>query len=294
MRKMKILVSSLLAGFIGFANVGFSEEVLQLDNMNFNYQIDPQKGAKPSWYPVSVFSDGSKTYIEFSNNVNTRNMPQIYVKPEDASLGTPLWQFHKNYLVINQKVKQVKLVKGSHIVTVTSTQDPKQYIAPPPKYLAKNLEGASVYGLAGIAKNENTTFSSLFMRLAFDYNWALSRHWLLGVGIGSYYMPKFGGTSSDNRDFQKSGLDLYMQVNYLFFNGVYLSVQGGTGWSHDQWVNKSDDSTISKSGFQPEFGVGTGYLITKNVSLDFNITYLFKGGGLFGNISLLGGVGYHF
>ncbi|MCF6766272.1 TrbG/VirB9 family P-type conjugative transfer protein [Thiotrichales bacterium 19S3-7] len=295
MRNAIGLTSIVVAGVItGGFNMAVANQSVALDEMNFNYQVDPQKGTKPSWYPLSVFSDGNKTYIEFPKNVNARNMPEIYVKPVSETEGVPIWRWNKSYLIINQDVKGVKLVKGSDVVMIKNTQNPYQYIAPPPKYLAKYYQGPIIYLFAGIAQNDSASFSSFSTKLSFEYNWALSRHWLLGLGLGGYYMPSTGATSSDHKSLQKYGADVYAKGSYLFFNGLYLSATTGVGYSRDEWTDKSTDEETSKSGLQPEVGLGMGYLITQKFSLDLNANYMFKGGGLFSNISVLIGMGYHF
>ncbi|MCF6775762.1 TrbG/VirB9 family P-type conjugative transfer protein [Thiotrichales bacterium 19X7-9] len=294
MQKIVIIVCSLFCiVFANTFNLALAHS-LSLDEMNFDYQIDPQKGAKPNWYPLSVFNDGKETYIEFPPKVNARNMPQIYVKPLNNNQGIPTWYWHHNYLVINQNVSSIKLVESGNTVVVTNTKNPHQYIAPPPKYLAKYYQGPIIYLFAGIGQNDSATFSSFSSKLAFEYNWALSRHWLFGLGLGGYFIPSTGATSSEHKSLQKYGADLYAKGSYLFFNGIYLSATTGLGYSKDEWTDKSTDEKTSKSGLQPELGLAMGYLITPKFSVDLSTNYMFKAGGLFSNISLQIGVGYHF
>ncbi|MCF6767113.1 TrbG/VirB9 family P-type conjugative transfer protein [Thiotrichales bacterium 19S11-10] len=283
-----------LAFVVGLVGVAQAEQEINLDEMSFNYQIDPQKGSKPIWYPLSVFSDGNKTYIEFPEGINANNMPEVYIKSLNENQGIPVWNWSDHYLVVNQLVKVVKLMKGHRTITITNKRNPTQYIAPPPKYTARDYQGYGLYYLVGVGKNDSASFSSLSTRLAIDYNWALSRNWLLGMGLAGYYMPGLGASSSDYKNLNKYGGLLYLKPTYLFFNGFYLNSVIGLGYSKDSWKDKNTDEEQSKSGVQPELSLGGGYLVNKSLSFDINVNYMFKSGGLFSNISLLLGVGYHF
>ncbi|MDD1475235.1 TrbG/VirB9 family P-type conjugative transfer protein, partial [Dolichospermum sp. ST_sed4] len=42
---------------------------IDVDKLKFVYQVKLVKGSQPDWYPRMVFTDGKKTYIKFSGQM---------------------------------------------------------------------------------------------------------------------------------------------------------------------------------------------------------------------------------
>lgn len=54
-------------------------------NINFNYRVRTTRGRTPIWSPVRVFDDGRRTWVEFSPNVASSDMPPLFVVTADGA-----------------------------------------------------------------------------------------------------------------------------------------------------------------------------------------------------------------
>src|SRR5262249_45832774 len=51
---------------------------VDLNNVNFGYNISSSGWSSPAWKPLRVFDDGKKTFIEFPPTMANRDMPLLF------------------------------------------------------------------------------------------------------------------------------------------------------------------------------------------------------------------------
>lgn len=76
-------------------------------DLDFAYEIKIIKGNKPDWYPASVFSDGSKTYIQLPDNM--QEAPALFVGEGKDVVEVVNYRVKGNYYVIDSVVQQAQL-----------------------------------------------------------------------------------------------------------------------------------------------------------------------------------------
>jgi type IV secretion system protein TrbG len=86
---------------------------LDMTSLNFNYQFGMLKGDKPAWFPLRVFSSDRQTFIEFSKEFKSSQMPMLYVKTDNGQYATMVnWRLLGRFMVIDQVVSQAQLIMG--------------------------------------------------------------------------------------------------------------------------------------------------------------------------------------
>ena len=84
--------------------------------VQFSYQWAVVRGAKPSWFPVQVFHNSTKTYIRFpSDFTNQMQLPIIYVPDGNGGYSTMTnWRLlNKNTMVVDGVLTRALLETGS-------------------------------------------------------------------------------------------------------------------------------------------------------------------------------------
>lgn len=88
---------------------------VNVDQLNFNYQVKLIKGKQPDWYPRMIFNDGQKTYIKFSSQA--QEAPTLFIG--DSKNGRIVnYRVQGNYYVVDNIVDQAQLRGGLNNQTV--------------------------------------------------------------------------------------------------------------------------------------------------------------------------------
>ena len=82
---------------------------IDINNMNFNYEIKLLKGRVPNWYPSMVFHDGRKTYIKFPNHA--QDAPSLFIVEENMPRIIN-YRVKGNYYIIDKVIFQAQLRSG--------------------------------------------------------------------------------------------------------------------------------------------------------------------------------------
>lgn len=83
---------------------------LNLADANFNYKITTDDD--PSWTPVRAFDDGKRTWIEFPNGVDSKNLPTVLIQSDSGNLVKYNVSYYSPYYVIQGVFSRAKLVAG--------------------------------------------------------------------------------------------------------------------------------------------------------------------------------------
>lgn len=89
-------------------------------NLNFNYEIS---GAKPSWKPIRVYSDNSKTYIEFPEAMKTTEAPALLVLDNNSR------EQLVNYRVLGTRYVVDKIFDSAELISGTGKKQTKVIIS---------------------------------------------------------------------------------------------------------------------------------------------------------------------
>ena len=87
------------------APVSKSEDAISVDadvtKLNFDYHLVGDKDDLPSWTPVRVFDDGTKTYVQFKPNAKKRKMPALFLLSRDKKPQIVNYRVSGDYYVVD-------------------------------------------------------------------------------------------------------------------------------------------------------------------------------------------------
>ncbi|MDR1057823.1 MAG: P-type conjugative transfer protein TrbG [Coxiellaceae bacterium] len=83
---------------------------VDLNKLSFNYQVKLIRGPQPDWYPRMVFTDGGKTYIKFSSQI--QDVPTLFIGDNKSNQITN-YRVHGNYYIVDNVVYQAQLRGGT-------------------------------------------------------------------------------------------------------------------------------------------------------------------------------------
>lgn len=95
---------------------------IDINSLNFNYQINVLKGPQPDWCPKMVFNDGSKTYIKFSQQA--QDAPTLFIGDSKYSQITN-YRVQGNYYIVDKVLYHAQLrggLESKTIVQITMTK----------------------------------------------------------------------------------------------------------------------------------------------------------------------------
>lgn len=85
---------------------------LNLAQANFDYKLDYDSWSKPSWYPVRVFDDGKRTWIELPKGTDSKNIPSLLIQ-SDAGQDVKYEQsYYSPYMVVEGVFGEARLISG--------------------------------------------------------------------------------------------------------------------------------------------------------------------------------------
>jgi type IV secretion system protein TrbG len=79
------------------------------DNLNFNYRI---KGDSPSWKPIRVYSDKSKTYIQFPATLKYDRTPALVILDAANQQQLVNYRMSNDRFVVDQIIDRAALISG--------------------------------------------------------------------------------------------------------------------------------------------------------------------------------------
>lgn len=97
---------------------------INVSNLNFSYSISHTGWRAPSWMPVQIFDDGTHTYIRFPPNINSRDMPALFIQTGNKQ-ELVNYRSKPPYFVVDKIFDNAVLITGvgSDQVTVMITKN---------------------------------------------------------------------------------------------------------------------------------------------------------------------------
>ena len=106
------LVRQLDNGYVA-ENSNSGNEQFDLNQMDFDYQFGMVTGHQPVWYPLRVFDNGRKVFIEVPRGINHFVMPVMYVAGNDNRYTTAVnWKIKGRYFVLDRLATHIRMVTG--------------------------------------------------------------------------------------------------------------------------------------------------------------------------------------
>lgn len=91
---------------------GTAEPPIDLENLDFGYELKVTKGSLPDWYPTTMFNDGKKTYIKFSPNM--QETPTLFVGNDEKNSEVINYRVAGNYYIVDSLIWQAQLRSGEN------------------------------------------------------------------------------------------------------------------------------------------------------------------------------------
>jgi P-type conjugative transfer protein TrbG len=94
------------------------QSIIQLPNihlgqLNFKYKINTPFFSSPRWTPIRAFDDGTHSYIEFPANIDTGDLPALFVvNSADGTKELVNYHVKKPYFIIDKIFKEAALILG--------------------------------------------------------------------------------------------------------------------------------------------------------------------------------------
>lgn len=92
------------------SSVGQSFDVNHLD---FGYKVKLKNGPRPEWFPIAVFNDGNKTYIELPKKI--QEAPTLFIGKTARIIN---YRMMGNYFVIDSLFPLAQLRAGQSVVQI--------------------------------------------------------------------------------------------------------------------------------------------------------------------------------
>jgi type IV secretion system protein TrbG len=86
---------------------------LDVNHLDFGYKLKLSAGPRPEWFPVTVFNDGNKTYIELPKTI--QEAPTLFIGSTGKIVN---YRLMGNYYVVDSLFPQAQLRAGQSVVQI--------------------------------------------------------------------------------------------------------------------------------------------------------------------------------
>jgi type IV secretion system protein VirB9 len=84
---------------------------IDLDNLNFAYQVEPQTG-NPGWTPTRVFDDGRRVFIRFPSKFQQGEAPALFVTSREGQAQMVNYRVRNSYYIVDRLFASAELRGG--------------------------------------------------------------------------------------------------------------------------------------------------------------------------------------
>jgi len=85
---------------------------VDINTLNFGYEVKVKNGSRPVWMPVKVFDDSRKTFIQFPAEMLTREAPALFVLSRNGSTQLVNYRVKNQFYVIDRLFDRAELRIG--------------------------------------------------------------------------------------------------------------------------------------------------------------------------------------
>ncbi|MEM9054634.1 MAG: P-type conjugative transfer protein TrbG [Pseudomonadota bacterium] len=94
---------------------GIIERGVSLDGLNFDYRIS---GDRPNWKPVRVFDDGRQVYIQMPDDIETTDLPPLFVLGGNGDAQLVNYRLRGKYYIVDHLFEAAELRLGETPQTI--------------------------------------------------------------------------------------------------------------------------------------------------------------------------------
>ena len=91
---------------------------VDIESLNYRYNIETESGSPPDWLPKEVFDDGKKTYINFPENIGTTEAPPLFIRGEDGQADLVNYRVKGHFYVVDRLFEYAELRVGKDPQTI--------------------------------------------------------------------------------------------------------------------------------------------------------------------------------
>ena len=102
-----------------------AQPALPIDQLHFDYKVQPVHGKPPRWQPLRVFDDGTRTYIQFPVNMAATDAPPLFLIGPHDTAELVNYRYINGYYVVDRVIDVAELRLGEKpqtIVRITRAQ----------------------------------------------------------------------------------------------------------------------------------------------------------------------------
>lgn len=99
-------------------SISLGENNMQLENMNFNYQIS---GRNYPWKPKLVFDDGLKVYFQMPETMRSHEAPALFVK-DGKNLLLVNYRVKNGYYIVDRLFDEAEMRNGKEVIKIKASK----------------------------------------------------------------------------------------------------------------------------------------------------------------------------
>ena len=85
---------------------------VDINKLNFGYDVEVKKGSRPIWMPVKVFDDGRKTFIQFPAEMLVREAPALFILSRKGKTQLVNYRVKDRFYVVDRLFERAELRLG--------------------------------------------------------------------------------------------------------------------------------------------------------------------------------------
>jgi len=85
---------------------------VNIEDLNYAYDISTESGSTPEWMPKEVFDDGKKTYINFPESIGTTEAPPLFIRNGDGEADLVNYRVKGHFYIVDRLFDHAELRVG--------------------------------------------------------------------------------------------------------------------------------------------------------------------------------------
>jgi type IV secretion system protein VirB9 len=91
---------------------------VNIEDLNYAYDISTESGSTPDWMPKEVFDDGKKTYINFPESIGTTEAPPLFIRNGDGEADLVNYRVKGHFYIVDRLFDHAELRVGKDPQTI--------------------------------------------------------------------------------------------------------------------------------------------------------------------------------
>ena len=91
---------------------------VNIEDLNYAYDISTESGSTPDWMPKEVFDDGKKTYINFPESIGTTEAPPLFIRGGDGEADLVNYRVKGHFYIVDRLFDHAELRVGKDPQTI--------------------------------------------------------------------------------------------------------------------------------------------------------------------------------